>query len=226
VDQSSGPSSHRCSTPAERNLSPGDSRIVDASRDCREPVSRQERLEGRRGAFADLGAPATEQGTETLDTRIERLLQSPAAPELPSQLVDISFGSAGADPFDNCVISAPPPTLPATSTTTVPAFATALSVSTSVTSGSAELEVLRAGDISVLFGMWPAGVEEAWRLLRPGRPLPIEGSPELVRFQQVIRVARSAARTMAGLLISLPGFEDPSDRLPACVIDCLCHFFR
>jgi len=222
VDQPSGPSPRRRSTPAERNLSPGDSRIVDASRDCREPVSRQERLEGRRGASAALGAPATEQGTETLDTRIERLLQSPAAPESPSQLADISFGSAGADPFDNCVVSAPP-ALPPRSTTTVPAFAAALSLSTSMTSGSAEQGVLRAGDISVLFEMWPAGVEEAWRLLCPGRPLPVEGSPELVRFHQDLRVARSAARTMAGLLLSLPGFEDSSDRLPACVIDWLCR---
>ena len=172
---------------------------------------------------AALGAPPTEGDTEeTLDERIGRLLKTPEDPESPSRLADISFGSAVADPFENCVLGAPTVLQP---TASLP-VASAPPVTVSTARDQPQLGPLQAGDLSVVLGMWPEGVEEAWRLLRAGLPLPPESSATYTRFVGDLRVARSTARVMAGVILSLPGFDDPKDQLPTCVVDWLCRFFR
>jgi hypothetical protein len=171
--------------------------------------------------------PAREPAAETLDGRIERLLQSPRAPDSPSQLADISFGSAGSDLFESCVaprrslgILPPPASIarPSVDCATVSSDS-GVEVSSPVGAGS-----LGAGGIGVILGRWPLGVPDAWRLL-PRGPLPSVGSPDYCSFAESIRVARTTARVMAGLVLSLPGFDDADDRLPSCVIDWLCRFF-
>ena len=77
------------------------------------------------------------------------------------------------------------------------------------------------GDVSMVIGRWPQGEDEAWALLRPGLPMPVDNHG----FVQDFRTIRSTARLMAGLILSLPGFDDSAERLPACVVDWLCRFF-
>lgn len=195
-----------------------DSRVVAASHNQRESGDCRNRLEAWTTPAA-LGAPRAEvEGEETLNTRIDRLLQSPRAPESPARLADISFGSVDSDPFEGCVVNRPQPPIsqPPASTLGAPVdYAVA-------SSGSGSLS---AGDLSVILGRWPAGVRDAWLLLSRG-PLPPVSSPEYFHFSQGLRVARTTARVMAGLILSLPGFDEPGDRLPPCVIDWLCRFFR
>lgn len=215
------------SSPADQNHGIRDSRVVTASRSRR--GSLRNLPEARAVAPAAIGAPPAEGETEeTLDSRIDRLLQSPRAPESPSQLADISFGSAGYEPFESCVATGPPPPI-----LQPPASALRPPVGCTVASAGSGVEIpprtgsgtLNAGDLSVVLGRWPAEVRDAWRLLARG-PLPPVGSSEYLRFSEGLRVARTTARVMAGLILSLPGFDEPNDRLPPCVIDWLCRFFR
>lgn len=194
------------------------SKVVAASHNQRESGDRRNRLEVPTTPAA-LGAPRAEvDDEETLNARIDRLLQPPIAPESPTQLADISFASVDSDPFEGCVINRPHPP-----TSQPPASALRDPVDHAVV--SSESGSLSAGDLSVVLGRWPAGVRDAWLLLSRG-PLPPVGSPEYLNFSYGLRVARTTARVMAGLILSLPGFDEPDDRLPPCVIDWLCRFFR
>ena len=139
--------------------------------------------------------------------------------------------ASGDNQFTNCVLTIPRPVTgqvhqpqAAAGASRQPAVIRATGNSTS----SSALTIGNSGDLSMMFGSWPTEVSEAWRLLRPGQAAPPEGSPASIRFKKdlPLRAARSSAHTMAGLILSLPGFEEPAEALPGCVIDWLCRFFR
>jgi hypothetical protein len=140
---------------------------------------------------------------------------NPSISQSRPSLGQLADHSLGLDPVGDLFTSI----LPTRSSSVARMVSAAVSVNPSRSQLPPSLGV---GDVSMVLGRWPHGVDEAWELLRPGLQMPMDNSD----FAQEFRTVRSTARVMAGLILSLPGFEDVSERLPGCVVDWLCRFFR